>query len=115
MNDLTRAEVYDAAADYIEVHGWRRMGLRSPTGEVCIVGAIGMALDPALIVWEIGVPRPIVSDAVREIWFELNSALGHYLPGAHINPVTWNNYSAKDAAEVIDVLRGAAKDLRNNA
>ena len=92
--NLELAELYETAADYIEVHGWARGTFRNPdTGQVCAGGALS-AVTPN---------NQLYCDAIAD--------LGDLLPLRSIT--LWNDEVVKDKYEVLDAFRDRAKTLRN--
>ena len=121
-DDMERADLYDAAADYIEVHGWTVSKLEdTTTGEVCVSGAIGAVINPTLIRWDVGhqstdtevAEWQQATMALREFIKHLDDIVGTKNFGPTRNPIAWNNRIAKNKYEVIDLLRRAAKAIRN--
>jgi len=119
MNNQEKADAYDRAADYIEANGWCRNRLSMPSGEVCIVGATGVAVNPQLVLdhapvaW--GQPAWGEIEHDRQDWYILNLGLDEFIPedAPYLAIVNWNNMVAKDKFEVIDLLRHAAKEVRD--
>ena len=111
MTNQQMADVYDAAADYIEVHGWAVGETMTATGEVCMSGAIGVSLDPEMVTPN-GMHFTDISDVAWNTWFKLDAKLSDVkLDGRAVSE--WNDEFAGDQYEVINMLRDMAKDLRN--
>lgn len=120
LTDAELADLYDAAADYLEVHGWTRAQLFNPlTGAVCASGAVGAVIDARMVegtqphLYRTGPPYARWLRALRRITNEFlpqrDTARGP------MSVSVWNDIMATDEYEVMDVFRGAAKSLRNNA
>jgi len=117
--DMELAEIYDAAADYLEVHGHCTGTLVDETGAVCASGAICAVIDPELLVCK---PFASVDEEGRftkdgQRWYDAIQGLKLpiTLSGRRMSLTRWNDDVAEDSFEVIDLFRNAAKGLRNNA
>lgn len=125
MTDMNLlADSYDAAADYIEQHGWLRGSLYptgSSTGHItqareekpraCTLGAgfaVGIQPEDNNVSWLVP-PKPFnkfsaitMQDWVRPLEVELDMEDVPY----------WNDTEAKNAGEVADLLRMTALKIR---
>jgi hypothetical protein len=133
----TPAELLDAAADAIDVHGWRTGEYGSTETGFCAYGSIRyaafgalMGLDPNGITALGNTPESVVSTATpegRELvesWSNANLALvthvienhpdGAGAWGVEVSVPWWNDHMAGGAGEVTDALRTAAKILRED-
>ncbi len=101
------ATAYEDAADLLQVHGWAQGAYCNDLGAFCALGALRKASGLGVFGLSTGgYLRPLVRQLIR--------------PGVFDNvPVSivirWNDNPTRKAIDVIDLLRGAAKDLRNEA
>lgn len=86
------ADALDAAADYIEVHGWCQGAFRTDDGKVCAIHAIVE-----------------VASAKRAVMLGAASALSAFVGGV----LVFNDEEGRTEFEVIDAMRLTAKDLRS--
>lgn len=118
MNVLGIPDVLDAAADEILVRGHCKNVLISGDGKVCLGGAIYTALDPEL--------KSQFNAAMSRHSYQVNAILAKvdaYFERTHSNiptgngqghvSVRYNNRPDTTAGDVIELLRGTAKELRN--
>lgn len=91
---------YDAAADYIEEHGWTQFEEKSATGQVCLVGGLRWANGDVVGNWA-GTLLVQCMDVGRDF-------LG--LPLSKL--AWWNDQSNRTQDEVVNLLRGYANKLR---
>lgn len=114
------AEVLEKAADDIATNGLAKHLLQNGNGQRCAIGAIGCALGYELLTgagfidndaWE----DPSIEDAAAALSTNLPPALRGYWPGstAWNQVVLWNNHPDRTADEVVEAMRHAAKDFRN--
>jgi hypothetical protein len=99
MSDSETAETLEAAADYIDVHGWCQRDWITPTGQVCL----DMALSE-------------VTDHVSHC-LDARNALIRYLKDIGVNPPSYMNFNdmpGRTQGEVTDLLRTVAKQLRED-
>lgn len=96
---MTPAEILDKAADYIEEHGWVRDTYQTRTGEVCVLGAIGLVCSGGqrLIAWD--------DQATR--------ALRDFIDLPHPSSLSAWNDKQVDGVAVITALRQAAERSRS--
>jgi hypothetical protein len=107
---MDASEWLEAAADYIEEHGWVRVELEH-AGRVCLVGSLFKTLP--------GRPEHDVAiiEAEEPLRF-VASELGIGTDGVPrsrwwTEVVRWNEEVAKNTVEVVDTLRWAAKRARD--
>ncbi|QTF81819.1 hypothetical protein SEA_GUEY18_34 [Gordonia phage Guey18] len=98
------SEVFDAAADILEKDGWSQGKLHQPDGSHCALGALAVASETKVCDETI---------TLNERWPRLYSKLAHYLDSWDIPD--WNDYPERTAQEVIDALRGLAKEETKRA
>jgi hypothetical protein len=125
MDDYSQpaAELLEEAADLIENVGHCRgelviQGQRGENGEkrtvaYCLLGAIYAVTSPALAITK----QVAIQEVAREIqhrtsWPLSDSPFLAPLVAPDI-AMRWNDTYAEDGAEVVDVMRHAAKNLRN--
>lgn len=117
------AEILEKAADDIATNGLAQHLLQNDVGQHCAIGAIGCALGYEL--------RPRAGFIDNDAWEDPNiedaaAALStNLLPPDHLTywpgstawnlVVAWNNHPDRTADEVVEAMRLAAKDLRNEA
>ena len=106
MSYLDLADIYDAAADYLETHDWLRgQFCHEKTGAVCLGGALSKVTVNNNTAYTAAVED--IADALPLV--EVGK-------GVMVKSITvWNDRVAQDKFEVMDVLRGRAKTLRNEA
>lgn len=102
MPTLKDAEVLRKAANLMKKSGHARGRLITPDGQMCLAGAINMAVNRDPVNW-----GTRTNKLLRKVADYL--CRKQKLPAGSIDPVSWNNYSAKDGEEVIAALRGAAR------
>lgn len=117
IREKTPRETLQAAARYIEEHGWTRYSLHGKDGSACLLGALQIVgpmpifVDPVYGFLEGQFTRARAwlseylydyQDAQRS-W--LDRRLGRKVP---LDIAHWNDQVAKDQAEVLTVLRAAA-------
>jgi hypothetical protein len=89
------ADALEAAAGYIEVHGWCHEGMFDDDGAVCPIYALSIVCGPNTeLAW-------VAYEIARQ------KADGQL--------VAWNEANGRTRLEVIDLLRLAAKDVRAKA
>lgn len=113
--ELEAAELLEKSAEILETGGWCQWFLESGTRR-CAVGAMLDADGIGLHEW-----------GKRTDWQHhsvTQSAMQHLLKSAEAkrsdtslwdSVVQWNNHEKRTASEVIDAMKLAAKDLRNQA
>jgi hypothetical protein len=122
-NDIDVAEVLEKAADDIAANGLSKHTLLNSQGQCCAIGALARAL---------GLPLDNEGSLAGDDYEneDLNSAaevladgIGLVDPSPYgwhsVKPwdrvVFWNNHKDRTADEVVEAMRHAAKDLRNEA
>jgi len=109
ISNAELADHYDAAADYLIIHGWTKGELyNNRTGAVCASGALCAVMTPKLftLVTE-GKPIVIIGSPYAQ-WMEAARRAVGSQSISH-----WNDYLAKDMNEVIEMFRSRAKELRD--
>lgn len=100
---LTNEEIaddIDAVHDWLLEHGWgQHFAYNDETGKYCILGAINNA---------VGHEGNTCVEARIEVDRALRDALGH-----NHGLVFWNDHPDRTEDEVFDLLRTAAKELRD--
>ena len=98
------AQICDRAAQILEEDGWCQHTEHDDSGAHCAYGAIDSALErypevlsPSVAGW---IRMKIASQAKRKLTS---------------NMINWNDTPGREAHEVIDLFKGLAKDLRNEA
>lgn len=117
MTDDT-SEILDKAADELLIRGWVRGGEgwvdhnTGPNQPVCVEGALQAAIGLMHTSSEFYTHPAYkrVEDAVVTNESVVSVATGHALNV--VSPYLWNDHVAKDAGEVIELLRGLAKQER---
>lgn len=94
------AAALEAAADYIETHGWTQGASIDGLGRVCASGAINRG----------GECKAVVHNALREYLIE-SDAIGYYTGSI----MTWNDAPGRTQQDVTDGLRKAAIRYREKA
>lgn len=103
MGDSKIADILDEAADFILVHGHCKGDLRGPDGSACAVGSLTMCASGQLL-----------DDAIDVLDAEVASLGYPFDPDALLPPVArYNDAPTTTADDVIDLMRRAAKELRN--
>lgn len=92
---LETAEVLEAAADYIEIHGWTRRSL-NVFNRVCTVGAIYKVTGTQA--------HRMPPDKANRAYKAMNNFLGQ-------DVVNWNDGDAESGKQVVRTLRTAAAQL----
>lgn len=102
------AELYDEAADYLAVHGWCQE--RAFLGDkACLIGATEKAGE------KLFGGKDLFYDSIRlgiilEPFVYISSiTIREY----HMQSSAWNDQPGRTQAEVEDIFRNTAKDLRN--
>ena len=97
------AEALDAAADYIEVHGWCQPTMQTPDGRACLYAAIRSVTGADELNCT---PDADLTSAraLTAVWTHLDTG-----------PITWQDRPGRTEFEVIDELRLTAKALREVA
>lgn len=109
------ADTLDAAADYIEEHGWTQEIMRDGLGAVCALGAIRGALDgygdkltdnslmPPVYGW--GSPRADLERMTRDVLeYHINQST------RFTEIAAWNDYKGrKGPATVVETMRRVAR------
>lgn len=109
MNDLSKLDpdVYDDAADLIETNGRCQNKSRGPAGEMCVSEAIRVARNAN----GLGHPLGRNENSQQRYMSGLVQHLG--IPGVPAEyGVIWNDRPATKDQDVLDALRGTAKDVR---
>jgi hypothetical protein len=106
FTDLTDAEVFRRAADYIRRHGWTQNAFYDNEGGACAWGALVAAANPALIT--------VQGDwRARAIGIKFREHFARYLTarinGQYLN--RWNDDGDRTAEEVIRVFEEIAAEL----
>lgn len=118
------ADILEKAADFLEGTGWtQNQTFDTIDGEIvgaclsgaCWLGASGLTEQDVITqADEWGVRR--VDDDGRVIGgLAILPLAWSAIEKAQHDPVNWNDAPERTAAEVIDLLKATAKDLRNNA
>lgn len=112
------ADILEQAADLIEVHGHTRGFFENTTGQLCAVGALRRAASIDLPSSIIGPVRII--NRVELYWAAVALARTAALEwpeciGPEASIYQWNDDEDLTPAKVIDTMKVAAKDLRNQA
>jgi carbohydrate-selective porin OprB len=102
------ADILDAAADEIETNGWHQHGYISPTGNLCVMGAIRKATYGAEFLtgqyhgrsWENAEHQEAAIEALAEV---LNASVS-----------LWNDQVCDSAGTAIETLRQTAKKCRED-
>jgi hypothetical protein len=132
MTDKSTADILEEAADILETVGWVTgceahylSGSLEHIRGHCATGAIKRAAGLRYDTFVIGDPRRFIHfdyEASVKAMVAVAEALGPdglAGAGAGAGPSSviqvWNDHCARDAQEVIDKLKEAAKDLRNAA
>lgn len=103
MSAMSPADVLDAAADYIDEHGWTQGRYRTPSGECCALGGLKRVL-------QIDYLRVEQGKAARALAKAINAHGSAYDPGGQISE--WNDRFDQTAANVTATMRKVAADLR---
>lgn len=119
--EVTEADLLDKAVDILETRGWcqHKYGDDTEEGTKCAVGALRRAS------WELqyhrGGRRELAHDvkvsqsftrAYKAVQFEV----GEQQPDSvGLSIEAWNDEGGRTADEVIELLKGVAKDFRNTA
>lgn len=121
MTTVDIADVLERAADDIATNGLAKGELLNEDGQHCSIGAIGHALGHKMDLDGFVDYSAYDSGNLRQV----ASFLVHYLPEETQEQnwpsvawnviVEWNNEPDRTAEEVVDTMRLAAKDLRNEA
>lgn len=93
----TAAEVYNAAADALEKHGHALHKLRDEQGRMCLWGAINFVVN--------GDPFSLKGDTSGKYVQPLRPLIR----GKH--PIIWNNSVSRRRADVVRLLRRAAREV----
>lgn len=111
MTAIDIADVLERAADDIATNGLAKGYLRNQGGQHCSIGAIGCALG-----WDTysyGNVREVAEFLVDYLPDKIQEQ--NWRSSAWNIIVEWNNEPDRTAEEVVDTMRLAAKDLRNEA
>jgi hypothetical protein len=108
---MSAPDMLESAADLIENVGHTRRSYKSFDKEMrvtgyCITGAIYESVPIALR----GNTLFETREAIAAVRMEILRRFPHRYDG---DIAVWNDFHASDGAEVVDVLRHAAKNLRN--
>lgn len=113
------ADILEEAADLIEVRGHTRGFFENTTGQLCAVGALRRAASKDLPFSIIGPIRIINRVELLAAAVALAKTAGLEWTEECICPEAsiyqWNDDEDLTPAEVIDTMKVAAKDLRNQA
>ena len=124
--DLDIADVLEKAADDIATNGLAKHILENKAGQHCAIGAIGLALGATFEEGDFsfeGEPDCALIEAAAIALLPHILTLDHpwhwsawdYGQRAWNGVVRWNNDPNRTADEVVEAMRQAAKDLRNEA
>lgn len=91
--------VYNLAADAIEFYGHAKLSLKDGQGRMCLLGAINYVVTGNAFGWH------------RESQRLLKDLRPLISPEGSVDPVIWNNDWERTQAEVVGLLRKAAKVL----
>jgi hypothetical protein len=103
----TVADVLDRAADVIAERGHYKGDYEGPGGEVCVAGAIRVAVTGTAM------PHPKTADRTRHVIGSAYNSLGRAIGDPIIT--YWNDAPGRPADEVIAALREAARRERGAA
>lgn len=123
MSDIDVAYVLERAADDIATNGLAKGRLLNDLGQHCAIGAIGCAVGLQFDNWgafldDDGYAHSTVHAAAERLVPYINCGgppMHDRWVGAWDCVVTWNNARERTADEVVEAMRHAAKDLRNEA
>lgn len=102
----TVPEVLDAAASYIEEHGWNQGSYRNDEGGVCAEGAIRLVCGASLD----GLAQ---RSGDIQLTLAATGALESEIdPDGEIMLPSWNDIPGRTAAEVVAKLRATAEAVR---
>lgn len=105
QNDV--AEIIDGVHDSIAENGWTRGALHGPGGSACILGGIDdvrQALDLHSADARLAAAREKISEIIGEETHHRHNSIPHF-----------NDIDADDLDEVLELLRFAANDIRQDA
>jgi hypothetical protein len=109
---MTPAEILEKAADLIEANGFWKNQLWGPEGQCCSVGAVMKATGSSISLDS--QTRYARGEAVKALGVTLGLVPADVeWPEAWSEVVGWNNVDERTADDVVDAMRRAAKDLRN--
>lgn len=91
--------VYNLAADAIEKYGHTKNAMVDHRGRMCLYGALNFVMHGDALAYDAGDVAHIKLLELRRIG------------GVGGNPISWNNMPERTQAEVVAVLRKAAKVL----
>ena len=94
-DDMDTADVLDAAADYIRIHGWRKHDYGNDGGPRCVLGALKSVGDFGE--WRHVTNQPPALALLERIGKPVEK---------------WNDARRRTASEIIDALMSCAADLR---
>lgn len=109
MNFEEVADVLERAADAIEVHGLGKGTYQNKQGNLCAVGALRYAATGETYTTRAALD-PRVTLATRILANRVD-VFGSPLPSNRV--FAWNDHKKRTAAEVVDAMKMASKDLRN--
>jgi hypothetical protein len=112
----TIADVFEAAAELLELHGWSTGVYETPTGRMCALGALRRAAG-----WHHGDRVDVGGYDVPDYGGRIRRAdtarliLEFHLNKGDANLITteWNDHVAGSADVVIDTFKHVAKEIRN--
>jgi hypothetical protein len=95
---MTPASILEAAADYMEVHGWTQGVSENSSGEVCVHGAIMRGAGVAITYGDMD---------LQPLLFEAERIFGKVVRYRRVHE--WNDIVCESKYEAIEALRLAAK------
>jgi len=96
------ADLIDAAADYIETHGWARKRAQNAQGGVCAIGALRMA--------QFGDANVEKADTA---YWSAEDALSLEVRNLGFDGIAqFNDFGARDKRRVVRLMRRVARNLR---
>ena len=97
------AALCDAAADYLDAHGWQRFETGGDGGPACLIGALTTA-----------VPHTATRIPNQWAYDEAARAVRRQLGWTRPNLSAWNDTVARDRRTVTRLLRATARTLRSD-
>lgn len=103
-------QMVDGAIDYLHEHGWTRGALEDNIGRVCLLGAL--AHGRLKVVISLGRFTKRRQRQVEWAWLDMNRAVLQVIERRSdaVQIEQWNDVFAKNADEVIEVLKLAKEE-----